>query len=59
MKNIIGKQFIIAGMTIKVVADHGERYETLNVTTRETVFMDKQVLEGAIRLGKAEEVSEP
>ena len=57
MKSIIGKQFVIAGMTIEVIADCGERYETLNVTTKETVYMDKQILEGAIRLGKAEELS--
>ena len=56
MKNIVGKKFIISGMTIEVVADNGERYETLNTTTKETVFMEKRALENAIKLGKAEEV---
>ena len=56
MKNILGKKFIISGMTIEVVADDGERYEALNTTTKETVFMEKRVLESAIKLGKAEEI---
>ncbi len=59
MTKILGKKFIISGMTIEVVADDGERYEALNTTTKETVFMEKRVLESAIKLGKAEEVEGP
>lgn len=56
---MIGRKFEIAGMTIKVIADAGDRWETRNLTTRETVMFDKSVLESAIRLGKAEEITEP
>ena len=59
MNEILGKKFIISGMTIEVVADDGERYEALNTTTKETVFMVKRVLESAIKLGKAEEEERP
>ena len=54
---MLGKKFIIAGMTLEIVADAGERWETRNITTNETIFMDKEVLENAIKLGKAEEIS--
>jgi hypothetical protein len=54
---MIGKKFVITGMTLKIIADDGERWETRNITTKETVFMNKLVLENAIKLGKAEEIS--
>lgn len=54
MNNLIGKKYIISGMTIEVIADTGERYETRNITTHETVYFDKAVLEQAIKLGKTE-----
>ena len=54
----IGTKIIISGMRIEVVSDDGERWETRNVTTKETVFFDKSVLLNAIKLGKAEEVVE-
>ena len=57
MKDLLGKKFHIAGMAIQVVADAGDKWETLNLTTRETNFMDKQLLDNAVRLGKAEEIS--
>ena len=57
MKNRLGKQFVISGMTLKIIADAGDKWETLNTTTKETIFMDKQVLDKAIKLGKAEEVN--
>ena len=57
MKKIIGKTFRISGMAIEVVSADGDRYETRNLTTRETVFFDKPVLQNAIKLGKAEEIS--
>jgi hypothetical protein len=56
---MIGKRFSISGMIIEIIADAGERWETRNLTTRATVFIDKAVLQHAIRLGKAEEISEP
>ncbi|MFC1589797.1 hypothetical protein ACFL3P_05970 [Pseudomonadota bacterium] len=43
-------------MTIEIVSDDGERWETRNTTTRETVYIDKSVLQNAIKLGKAEEI---
>jgi hypothetical protein len=55
---MIGKKIIISGMTIEVVADDGDRWETRNITTRETVFFKKSVLEDAIRLGKADVVDD-
>jgi len=58
MENLIGKKFMISGMTIEIVADDGEQWQTRNVTTRETVFFDKSVLERAIKLGKADEIAE-
>ncbi len=54
----IGQKFIISGMTIEIVSDAGEKWETCNITTREIVFFDKLVLLNAIKLGKAEEIVE-
>jgi hypothetical protein len=56
VKDITGKKFWIAGMTIEVIADAGDKWETRNLTTKETTLMDKKVLESAIKLGKAEEL---
>lgn len=44
-------------MTLKIVADAGEKWETHNLTTKETVFFEKKFLDNAIRLGKAEEIT--
>ena len=44
-------------MTIEVLSEDGDKYETRNVTTKEKVFFKKAILESAIKLGKAEEVS--
>ena len=52
----IGKKLIISGMTIEIVSDAGDEWETRNITTKEIVFFDKSVLLKAIKLGKAEEV---
>jgi hypothetical protein len=57
MENLLGKKFVISGMVMAVVADHGERWEMCNTTTKETIFMDKAVFEKAVKLGKAEEVT--
>lgn len=54
MIDLEGKRIHIAGMILDVVSDAGERWECRNVTTRETIFMDKAVIDRAIRLGKAE-----
>lgn len=54
----IGKNFMLSGMTLEIVSDDGERWETRNITTRETVFFDKLVLLNAVKLGKAEEIIE-
>lgn len=43
-------------MVIEVVSDAGSHWETRNITTHETVLFDKDVLEKAIRLGKADEM---
>jgi len=41
-------------MILDVVYDAGERWECRNTTTRKTIFMDKAVIDRAIRLGQAE-----
>lgn len=53
-----GQKYIISGMTIEVISDAGEKWETRNTTTREIVFFDKSVLLNAVKLGKAEEIFE-
>jgi len=55
---MIGKKYMISGMAIEIVSDDGERWETHNITTKETVFINKSVLRDAIKLGKAEEISQ-
>ena len=54
----IGNKYMISGMTLEVISDAGDRWETRNITTKEIVFFDKSVLLNAIKLGKAEEVFE-
>jgi hypothetical protein len=54
MENLIGKIIVISGMTIEVISEDEERYECRNMTTKDTVFMKKPVIENAIKLGKAE-----
>ena len=58
MDNMIGKKIIISGMAIEVISDDGERWETRNITTKDTVYLKKTTLQNAIRLGKAEEIFE-
>lgn len=55
---MIGSKISISGMTIQIIADAGEQWETRNLTTNETVFFKKSVLEDAIKLGKAEVIFE-
>ena len=58
MDKMIGRKFIITGMTIEIISDQNEKWETRNTTTNAIIFFDKSVLQNAIKLGKAEEVSE-
>jgi len=53
---MMGRKFMISGMQIEIVSDEGDKWLTRNVTTNETVFFDKAILDKAIKLGKAEEV---
>jgi len=55
---MIGKKFLISGMKVEIVSDEGNKWLTRNITTDQTVFIDKAVLEKAIRLGKAQEISD-
>ncbi|MDH5600551.1 MAG: hypothetical protein OEY78_04515 [Gammaproteobacteria bacterium] len=57
MENMTGKKFILSGMTLEVVSDAGDKWEMCNITTKETIFMEKSVLDNAIKLGKADEVT--
>ena len=36
-------------MTIEVISDDGERWMARNMTTKETVFFDKKILEDAVK----------
>lgn len=56
---MIGKKFSISGMLIEILSEEDARWEARNITTKETVFIDKSVLKNAIKLGKAEEILEP
>lgn len=56
---MIGKQFIITGMLIEIVSDEGDKWKVRNVTTQETIFIDKPILDKSVKLGKAEEIIEP
>lgn len=51
-----GKKFVISGMIIEVISDDGNRWKTLNNTTKETVYFNKKFLTDAVKLGKAEEI---
>jgi len=55
---MIGKQFIIAGMRMEVIADAGDQWQVLNLTTGKSLLFDKKMLHDAIRLAKAEEVTD-
>lgn len=54
---MIGKRFFISGMRIEIVSDEGDKWQVRNLTTHQTLLFDKAVLDQAIRLGKAEEIS--
>ena len=59
MDKMIGKKFSISGMLIEILSEEDARWQTRNITTKETVFIDKSVLNNAIKFGKAEEIVEP
>jgi len=58
MDIMIGKKIKISGMVLQIVADAGDRWETRNTTTRETIFMEKTILQNALRLAMAEVISD-
>jgi hypothetical protein len=58
MDNMIGKKIMISGMTIEVISDNDEKWECRNMTTKEIIFIKKSVLKNAIKLGKAELISD-
>lgn len=58
MADMLGKKIVISGMTLEVIADKDDQWECRNITTQETVLFKKSVLEGAIKLAKAEVISE-
>ena len=58
MDNMIGKKIMISGMTIEVISDDDEKWECRNITTKEIIFIKKTVLKNAIKLGKAELISD-
>lgn len=55
---MIGKKVVISGMPIEIISDDDESWGCRNIRTQKTVFIKKSVLEGAIKLGKAEVISE-
>lgn len=57
LDSMIGKKLMISGMAIEIISDGDESWECRNITTKETVYINKTVLENAIKLGKAEEIS--
>jgi hypothetical protein len=52
-----GKRFLISGMRIEILSDQDDKWQTRNLTTGEILLFDKVVLDRAIRLGKAEDIS--
>ena len=55
---MIGKRIIFTGMTLEIIAENKDSWKCHNITTNESVFIKKAVLENAIKLGKAEVISE-
>ncbi|MCW9078738.1 MAG: hypothetical protein OQK74_06155 [Gammaproteobacteria bacterium] len=41
MRDMIEKTISISGMVIEVISDDGERWECRNITTQESLFIDK------------------
>ena len=55
---MIDKKIMISGMTLEIVSDEGESWKCRNITTREPVFLKKTVLEDALKLAKAEVITD-
>lgn len=53
---MLGNKYIITGMFMEVIADEGDSWALRNHTTKETIRLDKRVLEQSLKLGKAEPV---
>jgi hypothetical protein len=41
MRDMIEKTISISGMVIEITPDDGERWECRNITTQESLFIDK------------------
>lgn len=54
---LIGKKLMIAGMAIEILGEDGEHYQARNLTTDQTLAIEKSVIQKAVKLGKAEETS--
>lgn len=58
MSNLIGKKIMISGMAIEIISEHDDSWECQNITTKEPVVFKKSVLDNAIKLAKAEFITE-
>lgn len=58
MQELVGKKVEFSGMVIEIIADDGESLKCNNITTKQSLIMQKAVLVKAIKLGKAEVVSD-
>jgi|GEM_PF-623143 len=56
---MIGTKFELPDMVVEIISDDGNSWKTRNISTKETELINKQVLQKAIRLGKAKEVERP
>ena len=52
----IGDQYSLSGMTVEILADLGDQWDTRNLTTGDKAPFDKAMLSRAIRLGIAEKI---
>ncbi|MDH3353849.1 MAG: hypothetical protein OEL79_01395 [Chromatiales bacterium] len=59
MDKMIGTKFELPDMVVEIISDDGNSWKTRNISTKETELINKQVLQKAIRLGKAKEVERP
>jgi len=57
VNNIIGKKFVISGMSIEIISEKGDKWEARNTTTNKIVLFDKTMFEKAIKLGKTEHIN--
>ncbi|MDH5518278.1 MAG: hypothetical protein OEY36_10765 [Gammaproteobacteria bacterium] len=49
---------MISGMAIEIIADAGDQWQAFNITSQQTVYFKKLFLQKAIKLGKAEQLSQ-